>query len=129
MPFSIDLRERVVASVDAGTRITDVAKLFKVSRRIIYDWLDLRKETNSLAPKFGYQKGHSHKITDWEQFRNFAENNQHCTVNQMIEKWAALTGTSMSDSVMERALHKINYTSKKKLLATLKQTKKNVKNF
>jgi transposase len=129
MAFSIDLRERVIAAIDEGQRVTDVSKLFKVCKRVIYNWLNLREETNSLAPKSGYQKGHSHKITDWEKFRNFAENNQHCTVNQMIAKWAELTGITMSDSVMERALHKINYTSKKKLWVTLKPTKKNVKNF
>lgn len=128
MAFSIDLRERVIAAIDEGQRVTDVSKLFKVCKRVIYNWLNLREETNSLAPKSGYQKGHSHKITDWEKFRSFAENNQNCTVNQMIAKWVALTGIAMSDSVMERALHKINYTSKKKLWATLKPTKKNVKN-
>jgi len=129
MAFSVDLRERVVAAIDEGKCVADVAETFKVCRRVIYKWLDLREETNSLAPKFGYQKGHSHKITDWEKFRNFAENNQHCTANQMIERWAALTGVNMSDSVMERALHKINYTSKKKLSTTSKPTKKIVKNF
>ena len=76
MAFSIDLRERVISAVDNNMRITEAVRVFKVSRRVIYEWLDLRKATGNLAPKTGYQKGHSHKITDWEQFKAFANENQ-----------------------------------------------------
>lgn len=129
MPLSIDLRERIVAAVDSGMHIDDVAKIFKVSRRVIYKWLKLRKETNSLAPKTGYQKGHSHKITDWDQFSLFAAANKHHTVKGMIVVWEKLNNETISESVMERALKKIGYTSKKKLLVMPNQAKKNVKNF
>ena len=113
MIFSLDLRKRVIAAVDDNMRITDVAILFKVSRRVIYEWLELREKTGSLVPNTGYQKGHSHKITDWDQFRIFAEEFKQCHAPQLIVEWKRLTNIDVSESVMYRALKKINYTSKK----------------
>lgn len=113
MALGIDLRKRVIAAIDNGMRITDAAKLFRVGRKSIYRWLDLRKETASLAPKSGYQKGHSHKITDWEEFKEFAKVHQHLTSLKMVIEWEKITNVHMSESVMQRALKKIGYTSKK----------------
>ena len=73
MILSVDLRERVIAAVDGGMHIDEAVKVFSVCRRAIYNWLNLRATTGSLTPKSGYQKGHSHKIKDWEQFKAFAE--------------------------------------------------------
>ena len=129
MALSIDLRKRVIASIDNGIQITEAAKVFKVSRRTIYYWQDLLKTTNSLVPKSGYQKGHSHKITDWDQFKVFAEKNKYCTSLKMRIEWKKLTNVAVSESVMLRALKKIDYTSKKKLLAMQNQIKKNEKHI
>lgn len=121
MPLSIDLRKRVIAAViDDGMGKTEAAKAFKVSRRVIYKWLDLLKETNDLKPKTGYQRGHSHKIKDWDQFKVFVEANNQRTVKGMIIEFKKLTGIDISKSAMERNLDKINFTSKKKLLITPK---------
>jgi transposase len=126
MAFSLDLRKRVIAAVDSNMHVDEATKVFKVSRRVIYEWLELRKETGSLAPKSGYQKGHSHKITDWDQFKVFVEKHKHCASPQMRIEWKKLTGVEVCESVMLRALKKIGYTSKKKLLVIPKQTKKSV---
>jgi transposase len=119
--FSIDLRERVISAIDNNMRVAEAVKLFKVSRRVIYEWLDLRRTTGSLAPKTGYQKGHSHKITDWEKFKVFADENRQSNSPQMIIAWEKLTGVKVSESVMLRGLKKINFTAKKKLSAMPKQ--------
>ncbi len=113
MAFSIDLRKRVVAAVDDGMSVSEASTIFNVCVRVIYEWLDLRKTTGSLEPKTGYQKGHSHKITDWDQFKKFAETHCKCASPQMIVKWEKLTQVKMSESVMKRALKKIGYTFKK----------------
>jgi len=113
MAFSIDLRKRVIAAIDDGMRITKAAKTFKVCRSVIYDWQKLLEATSSLAPKSGYQKGHSHKITDWDKFKAFAEKHKHCTSPQMRKEWKKLADIDVSESVMLRALKKIGYTSKK----------------
>jgi transposase len=129
MSFSIDLRKRVMAAIDGGMRITQAAKVFQVSRSAIYDWQKLLKKSNNLGPVTGYQKGHSHKITNWEEFRIFVQRHQHCASPQMRAEWKKLTNIDMSESVMLRALKKIGYTSKKKLLIMPRQTKKSVQHF
>lgn len=113
--YSIDLRKRVIAAIDENMRPTEAAKVFKVCRRVIYNWLDLRKKTNDLMPKSGFQKGHSHKITDWEAFRSFAQANSHRTVKVMTVEWEKENGKTISQTVIERALKKIGYTSKKNI--------------
>ena len=40
MPYSLDLRERVVSYVRSGDSIDEAVKLFKVSRATIYRWLN-----------------------------------------------------------------------------------------
>lgn len=129
VPLSVDLRKRVIEAINNGMSKTEAAAIYNVSRKAIYNWIRLQKATNSLAPKSGYQKGHSHKITDWEAFKKFVESNNHLTVLGMIAELKKSTGIDISESSMERALKKINYTSKKKLLITLKPIKKNAKNF
>jgi len=112
-PLSIDLRERVIKAVDKGMKITEAAKTFNVCRRVIYNWLVLRKKTNNLAPKSGYQKGHSHKVKDWDQFKVFVEANKQYTIKDMAIKWQELINVTVSKTVIQRALKKIDYTSKK----------------
>jgi transposase len=129
MPISIDLRKRVVSSINDGMRITKAAKIFKVSRRAIYNWFDLKEKTSSLAPKSGYQKGHSHKVKDWEEFKLFAAANKHRTIKEMVIVWEKQNNVTISQSAMERSLKKISYTSKKKLFDTKKQMKKNANVF
>jgi transposase len=126
MGFSVDLRERAVAAVDDGISVMEAAETFRVSIKSIYNWLNLRKQTGSLVPKMGYQKGHSHKIKDWEKFRWFAEKNREYSSLQMATRWNELTGSDVSDDVILKGLRKIGYTSKKKRLSTQNQTKKNV---
>lgn len=129
MPLSIDLRKRVVEDVDNGISVESASKTFKVSKRAIYRWLKLRKETGSLEPKIGYQKGHSHKIKDWDLFKEFIQKYKEFTSLYLIVEWEKLTQVKMSESVMLRALKKIGYSFKKKHLSTLNQMKKNEKNF
>jgi transposase len=129
MPYSVDLRERVMDAIDNGERPTDVAKKFKVGLRTIYDWKDLRKETNSLEPKSGYQKGHSHRILDWVQFKEFAQQHPHLKAEAMCTEWTKLSGRSISVSVMQIALQKIKFTYKKKLFPTKNEAKKSADSF
>jgi len=112
--YSLDLRERIMNAVFNGMRPTIAAKTFNVSRRVIYRWKNLLKATNSLKPKSGFQKGHSHKITDWEEFKIFAQEHGHLTVKMMIAEWIKLKNQIVSESTMERALKRIRFTSKKK---------------
>jgi len=121
IPLSIDLRKRIITAIDEGMSIENASSLFKVCQRVIYKWLALREEYNSLAPKFGYQKGHSHKIKDLDAFKHFVEENKYCTIGEMKVKWIELKAQNVSNATIQRTLKKIGYTFKKKALIIAKQ--------
>ena len=51
-PYSLDLRQRVIAACDEGRlKRHEVAALYNVGESTIYEWLKLREMTKSLAPK------------------------------------------------------------------------------
>lgn len=49
--YSLDLRERVAADVDAGASQSETARKYRVSTRWIYKLLRQREETGDLAPR------------------------------------------------------------------------------
>lgn len=49
MTYSMDLRERVVAAVEAGEAIASVARRFSVSRPTVRDWRE-RSRCDALRP-------------------------------------------------------------------------------
>ena len=50
-PYSLDLRERVVAAVAAGATCRDVAKTFQVSVASVVKWSQRFRATGSAAAK------------------------------------------------------------------------------
>jgi len=58
-PYSQDLRERVIATIEAGETQSATAKTFKISRRTVVDYVRRWRETGHLAAdKFGGHKRH-----------------------------------------------------------------------
>jgi len=51
--YSVDLRERAVAAVEAGRLQAEVGQLFRVSLATLKRWLAQRRAGQSLAPKRG----------------------------------------------------------------------------
>ncbi len=50
-PYSLDLRERVVLSVEAGRSCRETARLFGVSVASVVKWLQRKRRTGSPAAK------------------------------------------------------------------------------
>ena len=123
--LSTDLRERVVGSIQNGMRKSEAERVFKVSRSSIYRWLKLYKIDQKLEAKTGYQKGHSNKIKNLNEFQEFAHKNKDCTLEKMCGLWAEKTGVTISIPVMAKHLNRIGYTSKKKHFSIVKRIKKN----
>lgn len=129
MPLSLDLRKRVMEAVDAGEHTAVIASRFKVCQKTIYNWINLRNETEKLEPKPYNNPGHGHKILNWDAFRNFAQISQHLTLEEMVKAWKTQHHIVMSLPTMWRALKKVNYSSKKKHFITKKLMPKNEKNI
>jgi len=63
-PYSLDLRERVVAAVDGGLSRHQAAKVFGVAASTAIGWMKRVKETGSVAP--GQMGGHKPKTISGE---------------------------------------------------------------
>ena len=115
--YSIDLRKKAVSAIDRGERKSHVCRTLNISRNTLDQWLKRREEKGSLAPQ-EYRRGPKPKISDLEAFKAFAEAHGHLTQKEMAEKW----DKPVSSGLIRQALSKINFTRKKKLMATEKET-------
>ncbi len=85
-PLSVDLRERVVAAVDAGEKIAPVARRFGVTRPTIYAWLALREEAGSVESRARPERG---RVLDnyREQIEQKFAENSNVTLVELKEQW------------------------------------------
>lgn len=118
--YSTDLREKALAALETK-KMSEVSETFGVHRDTLRRWRNQYKETGSYAPKQGYQDGHSHRITNWEAFCEFAEQNGDKTQAEMAELWPS----EMSRQTMSRALKTIGFTRKKRPMHTKSATNRN----
>ncbi len=123
--YSMDLRERVIEAANKGIwQLKEIAKLFNINVKTIYKWRKKLETTGTVAPKTGFQKGHSHKIINLDEFKNFIQENPDLTLKEMAQKLGNVSPTAIG-----RALKKINFTRKKNNSAIKNVMKKKEKNF
>ena len=121
-PYSYDLRRKVIDAIELdGMKRCEASEYFRISRNTIHLWLQRQAETGDVKAKVRERTGHSHKITDWEKFRAFAQKHHDKTQTEMAGLWEG----DISDRTISRALKKIGFTRKKKLTATENETRKN----
>jgi transposase len=84
-PYSQDLREKAIAALDRGVPKSEVITMFNISRDSLDRWLKRRSTTGSLAAREGYQRGHSHRIVDWETFWVFVKAHGDKTQAELAE--------------------------------------------
>ena len=118
-PYSYDLREKVINAVELdGLKKSEASELFNISRNTIDLWLKRKAQTGDFKPRLNKPPGHSHKITDWEKFREFVQNHGDKTQEQMAQLWQG----QISARTICRALMKIGFTRKKRLMGTKRET-------
>ena len=117
--YSQDLRAKAIAAIERGVPKSEVITMLNISRDSLDRWLKRRSETGSVAAVQGYQRGHSHRIVDWERFRAFAKRHGDKTQAELAELWSE----AVSARTISRALAKIGFTRKKRLTATVNAMK------
>lgn len=115
--YPYELRIRVLKAQEKGIRITKIKETFDISRNTIYKWLKIKKETGDIKAKEGYQKGHSHKVKNMEEFKNFIESNKDKTTQELSEIWVC----KISKSTILRYINKMNYSYKKNVTSPQKR--------
>ncbi len=112
--YSVDLRQRAVAAVAAGTPRREVVHLFGLSLATLKRLLKQQREVGHLQPQA--QGGSQPRIAPEQedlltaQWRAAADASleEHCGT------WQAQQGQSLSTATMSRALRRVGWTHKKR---------------
>lgn len=99
--------------IESGLSKVVVSQLLGIARSTLTEWHNQHHRNGEVAAKQGYQQGHRHKITDWREFRAFAEAHGEKTQAEMVQLWP----NEISDDTIGRALKRIGFTRKKRPLA------------
>lgn len=101
MPYSLDLRKRVLEFVDKGGTISEAAKLYQVSRATIYRW----RQRDDLKPTVVTRR---QRKLDWEALRKDIEDYPEMRLIDRAKKFGVRA------SALCYALKRMKITRKKK---------------
>jgi transposase len=105
-----DLRERAVRMmVEESRPKKEVAAILHLGMATVYRWHHDWLEEKRVEARQGFQRGHSHKVIDLEEFKQFLEANPGRNQEELGQLWK----TPCGPSTMQRAIQKINYSYKK----------------
>ena|SRR4028119_2006197 len=124
-PYSDDLRQKAIAAIERGERKSQVCRTLTISRNTLDLWLKRQEQTGEVGAIRSYRRGPQPKIEDLEAFRSFAQKNGHLSQQEMAQQWSE----AISDRTMGKALKRIGFTRKKRLMATKNGMKRNGKRF
>ena len=87
-PYSLDLRQRAVAAVKAGTARLEVQRLFRVARSTLARWVRCERAGGSLKPKKG-KPGFVGQFEDARRWRACTANSKAARTNDFPTTAAA----------------------------------------
>jgi transposase len=112
-PYSDDLRERVIAAIEAGHTREEVAELFNVALSTVGGFIKRKRETGSVSPdKFGGYKTFSLE-PHTDLVKELVAEQPDSTLAELQVRLAK-EKVKVSQSGISRFLHNINLTFKKK---------------
>ncbi len=111
--YSVELRQRVVAAVDAGTPRAEVACTFGVSLATIKRYLKQRREAGHLAPRTSPGRPPDIAADRLAALEAQLAAHPDATLAQHCQHWQAAWGQPLSRSAMRRAIKRLAWTRKK----------------
>lgn len=118
--YSQDLRLRVMAAYQQTHHKTKVCQTFNIARSTLDAWIKREAQTGSLLPKVHRIRGHSHTISDWEDFKLFVHTTPFDRVYDLIEPFKLRYGKPIHYDVLRKGLKRISWTHKKRASSTSK---------
>ena len=113
-PYSEDLRQRVVAAVERGTKRSAVVETFAVSLPTIKRWLKQRRETGELAPKPIPGPPAIKRDALLEALPARLAEHADATLEEQCAWWRETAETEVSTATMSRAITALEWTRKKR---------------
>ena len=125
--YPIELRQRIVAAVDEqhGT-IAEIAELFGVTERYVYQLLKLRRDTGSLAPR-PHGGGAEAKLGEAKllELAGLVAEFPDATLAELRQLLRRRSRVKVSLSTVWRGLRQIDFTLKKRPGVPAKRARKN----
>ena len=112
--YSTDLRERVLAAVEAGEAVPAVARRFAVGRSTVQDWVRAWRREGRRGP--GKMGGHLEPQVSGDAeaaLRGLLEGANPLTLAQCRDRLAEKAGVSAHPSTMHRGLRRMGWSWKK----------------
>ncbi len=120
-PYSVDLQERVVRSVEGGLSCRETAKRFHVSVSFVIKLLQRWRERATLEPvAFGGHKT-SKLLTHGDRVRSMVASEPEATIDDLCRQLAE-EGVQVSRSAVGRSLLALGLTRKKRRHAPQSRT-------
>lgn len=113
-PHPLELRQRVVAHVEAGNTHTSAAARYAVSVKFVNDMVKLKRETGSLAAK-PQGKPEGGKLTshaDWVRAKIDAKG--EITLDELVVLFAKEQQICVHRATVGRLLQRLGFTHKKR---------------
>lgn len=124
LPYSLDLRERVVAAHEEGLEtIAEIAERFAVGRTFVKKMLRQKRETGSLAIKerrYGPTKRLSEKDHEW--LRRLVEKEPDVTIDTLRERLSEKRRVQVSRATVGRAVQSLDLPLKKRVRSPQSET-------
>ena len=120
-PYSQDLRERVIAALEAGETQAEVAERFEVHKSTLEKWWYRYQATGTCAA-LPHQSGPERKLKSCEDFiRAEVKAYSDATLEEFCERVAQVKGVIASPSMMCRELQILKLPRKKSHSTTVSE--------
>jgi len=114
-PYSMDLRERVLAACDSGFTTSEVAETFDVSASWIRRLKQRRRETGDFGPR-QYRHGPPAKLAGHEEeLAKLIHEQPDATAKELAERLSV----DVSRPTVDRTVRRLGYSFKKRHFARL----------
>ncbi len=110
-PYSMDLRQRVIAACEAGGRTRcEIARQYQISEATLYEWLQRRNYRRLPAPEPHAGGRTSH--LDEAVLRELVDEQNDATLAEYAQRLAERTGRLYSVSMLSRVLKRMKLSRK-----------------
>ena len=125
--LSLDLRQRILAALEAGDKRAQIAARFDVSQSSVYRIQRQGKNQGNLSPKKRPGRGLALKEEDLPALETLAQQQADPTGASLVEAWQQASGKRVGLSTMHRALHRLKFSYKKRAVAPASKTRPSAK--
>jgi transposase len=112
-PYSMDLRERVIAACDAGRQTKEVAQTFQVSPAWVRRLKQHRRERGDIVPRSG--GGSRGRKIDRQRLAQLVQEKPDATLVELRDRLVAEGGKKVTPWAICKALQELKLSFKKSL--------------